>query len=413
MLKKTGGSMNDYEYVLLKLLKAQLTGNNQVTASEMCSKTMAQMTDAAWWKIIKLAENHSVLSIIAENEIFISHCNSAQKKAVLEKSSKVVMKNYRLLWLGSKYQKMLEEQGICSVILKGFAAAVYYEVPEVRKSGDIDILIVDAAKMDSAVDILKTAGLKYEAGQHSSHHAALVNARGITVELHKTLAEHFDNQHTDIVLNNIVKQYRNHIKRTEFLGNTLMIPSDAYNAFSLTVHMLQHYLRAGFGLKLLCDWVVFWNRDIDALEKEQFMRLVKELKITGFVNVITGVCVKYLGLSRNRASFMQSEREDRSLLYRFMMDILDAEEFGYCDQNRMVVLRDASIISYLREFHHQMKINNLKASRYVFLWPILWIKTMLVFLQNNKRIRHTSTLNILRNASERSGIMNKIKLFQL
>ena len=85
----------------------------------------------------------------------------------------------------------------------------------------------------------------------------MVNDRGITVELHQTLAEHFDNKRMDNQLQDIVKEYKEHIQSVSFLGNTLYISSDGYNAFSLMIHMLQHYLRAGFGLKLLCDWVVF------------------------------------------------------------------------------------------------------------------------------------------------------------
>lgn len=402
--------MKNYEYILLKLLNAQLTNNNKILASDMFVKTVLQLSDSDWWNLIKLAQNHSVLSMIAENQVFMDNCNDVQREYVFDEANKVVMRNYRLLWLASKYQKILSDAGIESALIKGFATAIYYDVPEVRKSGDIDILITDKNKIDKAIYVLLSKGLKYVDKQHSSHHIELVNDRGITVELHQTLAEHFDNKYTDNQLQDIVKEYKEHIERVSFLGNTLYIPSDGYNAFSLIVHMLQHYLRAGFGLKLLCDWVVFWNRTISDREKEQFMYHVKQLHMETFVSAITSICVRYLGLSKEKVSFMLKEKEDKILLYAIIMDIIEAEEFGYSDKNRMVVLRDSKINSLIREFHHQMVINYPKMSKYIVLWPILWGRTLFVFLQNNKKVRHTSAFNILKNARKRSQIRKRMEV---
>lgn len=403
--------MKNYEYILLKLLNAQLTNNKNVVLEDKFLKTVCQLSDNEWWNLIKLAENHSVLSIIAENDVLIEHCNTVQKEYIFNEANKVVMKNYRLLWLGSKYQKILKDAGIDTILIKGFAIAIFYDVPEIRKSGDIDILIPDKTKMKKAVDVLSSKGLKYVDSQHSNHHIELVNDRGISVELHQTLAEYFDNKRTDNQLNDIVKEYHKHIIKTAFLGNTFYIPSDGYNAFSLIVHMLQHYLRAGFGLKLLCDWVVFWNRTtIQDTEKEQFMSCVKQLHITTFVSAITSICVRYLGLSKKNVSFMMKGIEDTILLHEIMMDIIEAEEFGHSDKNRMVVLRDSGIWSMICEFHHQMIINYPKMSHYIILWPILWICTLWIFLQNNKKIRHTTALDILKNASKRSRIRKKMEI---
>ncbi len=200
--------MKNYEYILLKLLNAQLTNNNKIISGDIFVKTVLQLSDSDWWNLIKLAQNHNVLSIIAENQVFIDNCNHTQKEYVFDEANKVIMRNYRLLWLASKYQKILNDAGIESVLIKGFATAIYYDVPEIRKSGDIDILIIDKNKIDKAIYVLLSKGLKYVDKQHSSHHIELVNDRGITVELHQTLAEHFDNKRIDNQLQDIVKEYK-------------------------------------------------------------------------------------------------------------------------------------------------------------------------------------------------------------
>ena len=52
----------------------------------------------------------------------------------------------------------MKKQGICAIILKGAATASYYPVPELRKSGDIDILIPEEGSYHRAVRILKEEG---------------------------------------------------------------------------------------------------------------------------------------------------------------------------------------------------------------------------------------------------------------
>ena len=97
------------------------------------------------------------------------------------------------------------------------------------------------------------------------------------------------------------------------------------------------------------------------------MYCVKQLHMTTFVSAITSICVRYFGLSKEKVSFMIKRKEDKTLLYAIMMDIIEAEEFGYSDKNRMVVLRDSGIDSLIREFHHQMIINYPKMSKYIVL----------------------------------------------
>ena len=89
------------------------------------------------------------------------------------------------------------------------------------------------------------------------------------------LAEPFDNQQINNYLEALIPDYQRNKQYKEIMGSTLPIPGDAHHAFYLLIHMLQHFLRAGFGLKLLCDWVVLWNRGMDEKEHQTYTKLVK------------------------------------------------------------------------------------------------------------------------------------------
>ena len=175
------------------------------------------------------------------------------------------------------------------------------------------------------------------------------------------------------------------------------------------LHMLQHFLRAGFGIRLICDWVVFWNRDISKEEKEKYLDLVTRSGIKGFSDLITAVCCEYLGLKEEYVEFMDVNTGVD--MEKFMIELFEAGEFGKTNASRMVALRGDSPVEFIREFHHQMHLNYPKAGRIFILWPVLWIMTLHRFLKNNRIVRGVSTGEIMKNASKRGALIRKTGLF--
>ena len=96
-----------------------------------------------------------------------------------------------------------------------------------------------------------------------------------------------------------------------------------------------------------------------------------------------------------------------------MRDILDSEEFGQTGEGRLVALRGTKVSDYFREFHHQMKLNFPKKSRYAIWFPLLWLWTLVRFLRNNRKVRKVSLVHVLKQARERSHYVEKLHLFQI
>ena len=205
--------------------------------------------------------------------------------------------------------------------------------------------------------------------------------------------------------------------KKEVMGIEICMLEDAFHAYELLLHMLQHFLRAGFGVKLLCDWVVLWNREVDEKNREQYLKLVKESGLKGFSDTITRACIKYLGLKRENVLWMEPYPTDKNRedvdkdTELFIKELEDAEEFG-SSKNRMVALRGNGLFDYVREFHHQMHLNFPKAGKVFLLWPVLWIITLVRFLRNNKKIRSVSGRELLENAGKRGKLVSNMKLFK-
>lgn len=393
--------------ILLELLKESL-----LKPCENEKKTEYELTPGEWENLIETAERHAVLSLLYDQ---LKSCNDLKdvlwKKTELI-SRQTVQKSYRLLFLNKYVTDLLKEQNIQAITLKGAVTASLYAQPELRKSGDVDILITNEADHEKACRILEEHGFIIKEDQKTLHHVELENKENISVELHGLLAEPFESQVVNDYLRQLLPEYEKNCQINRYWGFELLEPTKAYHAFYLILHMLQHFLRAGFGLKNLCDWVVFWNLEIKQEEKDRFVELIKKSGTDGFVRVLTATCVKYLGLNpQNVSCFMTVDVPDTEI-EAFLDEIFEAEEFGKSANNRMVAMRDTGMLAYAKEFHHQMQLNYPKSSRMPLFWPFLWCATLFRFLYNNRKIRKTSGLAILKKAGNRSRLVKNMQLFE-
>ena len=132
------------------------------------------------------------------------------------------------------------------------------------------------------------------------------------------------------------------------------------------------------------------------------------MAVDGFSDLVTSACFYELGL---KGDHMPAKTVDREWCEAFLEEVFAGGEFGRSSTDRMVSLRGTGIFEYVREFHHQMRLNYPKLSVCILLWPILWILTLIRFLINNRTVRHTSTLEILKKTKVRSELNENIHLF--
>lgn len=378
------------------------------------NKTLERLSpDVDYARVIAVAESHKVMALLHP---VLEHAGLQESiwKIVDRKGEQTVRQSYRLLMLSRYVIGLLKENGIDAILLKGCGTAAWYPVPELRKSGDIDLLFKSEDETRKALQILAQQGFVTTEDQPANHHIVCESRDSVSLELHMSLAEPFDSEKTNRFLADCQKEYFAHRRVVDCMGVAFELTSDGYHAFYLLLHMLQHYVRAGFGVKLLCDWVVFWESPLSEEEKKIFLRLTQESGTFGFAVMMTRVCVKYLGLREKQVEFlMQAEPKDVcDLTEELMAEIFEAEEFGHSSKDRMVVLRGTGLMDYAREFHHQMKLNYPKAGKIMVLYPVLWIMTLCGFLYRNRTLRKVSGRQILKKAKKRSQLTEQMRLFQ-
>ncbi|MCQ2496997.1 MAG: nucleotidyltransferase family protein [Lachnospiraceae bacterium] len=423
--------------ILLMMLSAALNRGeeNYGEIVDELNKRLSPYRDQEWITLVKKAKAHSVLCLLYDLLCDLENVPAYAKIECENAARNVCTNNYRFLVMDKQIIEGLQAENIKCCILKGIATSSYYPVPELRKSSDIDILITDREKAPAAVKVMEALGFTIEEEQFTNHHIVMSNSEGITLELHTMLAEPFDDAGINKFVEGLLPRCERHIRTKNVMGVDVPMLDTAFHAYELMLHMLQHFLYAGFGLKLLCDWVVIWNRfEKDGTERERraddlivrherYIKLAEDTGVKHFSDVITAFCVKYLGLKYENVSWMETgdkkgylEKPSGGLassMKELMNEVLAAGEFGGDDGSRMVALRGSGLTAYVREFHHQTKLNYPKAAKVFLLWPGLWIATLVKFLKNNRTARNNaSAKEYMKNAAQRGKLVKKLRIFE-
>jgi hypothetical protein len=364
--------------------------------------------DVDWNSLFTISTRHALNSIIYPVLGSIDSVPPKVREAVRRSATRTALQNYRLLVLTSQLVGHYRDNGFDVLVIKGIGTASYYPQMEMRKSGDVDLLVPSDTSLGRLINVGQQFGLQVAKTQHANHHVVFHTDDGIDVEVHLLPAESFANKKINQGMMEVLPTYYDNVLERDVLGLKLPIPDKPHHAYQLLIHMLQHFMYAGFGLKLLCDWRVFLEQDWTQEEWQELEGLVGKCGLERFAGLITCACTGYLGLDGDRLPGWLRQDIPCEI---FLEDILEAEEFGYSSRARMVMMEDSSLAAYAKEFQHQMHLNFPRLGRVWILWPGLWAFTLGRFLRNNRRVRKTSTAKILKKARERSRLMEMIDIF--
>lgn len=226
----------------------------------------------------------------------------------------------RVMLAHAKICKLLEENRIPAVILKGYASAHYYPKPEQRSMGDVDFYVEEEFR-PKAREILTANGYMEE--NTNRHHDWLYHKAEISYELHFAISgvphgaegEPFLRELEDIVEDRQWVQTK--------MGR-IAIPTDYHHGMIILLHTASHLMAGGLGLRHLYDWAAFVAHFSGDEFQSLFQNRFEALRIWRFAQVLTGVCEKYLGLPK----YSWTSEVSESAKDKLMTEFIDAGDYS-------------------------------------------------------------------------------------
>lgn len=300
--------MEQHHKLFLDLLRASLHGE---AAAEVPAKTQ-------WPQVLSLAQSHKVLPLIYEAAPY-----PPIRQAVLQQVMQQAIKTDAFLKLYSS----LRSSGLQPVVVKGIICRELYPKPDLRPSSDEDLLINedDFAACHRA---LCSCGM-YAAGAEDAYEVPYrAEASPLFIELHKQLfppqSEAYGNWNR-FFTNPLGRAAEITIAETKL---KTLCPTD--HLFYLICHAYKHFLHSGFGIRQVCDLVLYANQYGDRIDWAQVVHNCKVINADIFTAALFRIGEKYLGF-HSPTPFTAIQIDETALLE----DLLDSGVYGNQDLDRL------------------------------------------------------------------------------
>lgn len=406
-----------HELRLMELIRSELQGTP--ISDEKISELFPQLTPDDWNQLLQLSEANRMHGIVMDSLMLNRKIPVPMPigRFLQQTEMRSSFAYYRKIFVLTSMLELLRSKQADGYLLKGASLNILYPREESRSFGDIDLFIPDKAAHDRVCRAMEARGYPKEQEDMTDYHSSYVFQQddvSCPVEIHYFLNCSWQNGDFDQKLARIYSQAlaeeapeKLTIMEVEVQGLPVTM-----EALYLLMHMFQHFMNKGFGLRLFTDWLVFWQKKGSRVNRERFSEWIHALGLECFVDVINSICVRYLGMELPDFGWLAGE-PDAEIAEQLLDDVFAGGEFGKQDSNRMIVTtRKAGLKGYLYELHRQTKKRFPKSSKYVILLPVLWCLTGLIFEYNNFFRRKIALKDVLASTNTRNQLAQKMHIFE-
>ena len=267
-----------------------------------------------WKQLQKIARSQTVSGLIYAGAAALP----AARKMPEEASTSLMMEAEAIARLSKKVGKTAEEllhslseAGLHPVPMKGPDASHFYPAPELRTSGDIDLMLPEE-------EAALAAQWFRERGQsvHPTPDGSFTSTfNGIQTDVHR----HYFDLHC----------------KPEFLPE---VPSPEANLLMLSAHILKHAMGPGVGLRQICDMAMALRGLQNRYDRERFLTYLRRTGTLRWTRLLFSFIKSRLGID----SGLFRDECSPSELSRLEEIVFSGGNFGHHDRSRKKIMAEAS-----------------------------------------------------------------------
>ena len=176
--------------------------------------------------------------------------------------------------------KILQDNNIPVVLMKGYSLAVLYGNPDLREQGDVD-LYVGKERYHEACELLRNAypNSFWQSEEEGSKHFIFIPKEDMSliVELHHQTAEFTAEKDTLYWLSLEAEGMTKNLGT--IAGTSLRTPEPAFNALYIFVHLWHHFISTGCSWRQLTDWALTLRESKDYIDPQKLRRQLTALHL--------------------------------------------------------------------------------------------------------------------------------------
>ena len=359
-----------------------------------------------WEQLMAQARAHNVLPMIYEAvcrlpSLVRNHpaLMAEAKQAAFHTIVAQTMKTGEFLAL----ERVLLSAGIRPLVVKGIICRQLYPQPDARDSSDEDLLICpEDFDLCHAVMIGFGMETSTEPEKISYSYEVPYGKRGspLYIELHKSLFPPESDAYGDF--NRFFENIHERAVEVEVDGVPIRTMAPTDHLFYLICHAFKHFLHSGFGIRQVCDIVLYANAYGSRINWPKVVANCRAIHANGFCAALFRIGEKHLTLDADRACLPPVWREadvDETLMLR---DLLSGGLYGDSDLSRKhssAITLDAvaaqkqgrrargGLMASLFPSFSRMATRFPYLNRFPWLLPAAWVQRILRY---RREARHTA-----------------------
>lgn len=391
--------------IILKLLEAHFNDKE----IESISLSLKQ-----WDQLLIKANEQNILPIIYEQVLKI--VNEEDKKYIKQKYQIKVIQEVSLqvkktdIFL--KLYQYLSQKGIMPLVMKGLICRHIYPSPDLRKSGDEDILVRDEDYQQCHKFMKEYPMLceEYEDVSHEEEIKYLDTKQMLLIEMHKNLfpgesimGDNWNTLFTNVHENSCIVQI-----------NGISIKTLGHNdhLLYLILHLFKHFLHSGVGIRQICDVIIYAKTYGQEINWEYIYQQCQKVNADYFFLAVLTIGKKYLGFDYHKAN-IPIQWEDISIDETDLLnDILSGGIYGAVNNEELhggtYMMNKAkhgkkAIIKTLFPSLKDMQAKKEYLKTKPYLLPIAWLERIYSYLKNGN-------LKAYQKGKQRSELLKKYKI---
>ena len=313
----------DLQAIFFLLLRASLT------KTTVDAKLFADISQEDWKQLYQMSARQGVLGIVYETVLQLPLDSMPPRVLNLQWAlgSDAIRNRYKNQYLLSKaIAELWACQGIRVAVLKGMSLSRYYPVPEHRECGDFDCYLF--GEFDKGNRIAAENGVKV--GTRVYHHGVKVDTswykhshikfHGLMVENHRyflPVRGHKERKEIEKILTENINSGHD---LGVIPGTSIIIPNLHFTTLFIAYHTLFHFLTEGIRLRHVCDWNCLLAAEQNNIDWEWFYGVCDRYGMRRFVDAMTAISIKYLGLQVVNPAITCTSDYDDIILKSIMED---------------------------------------------------------------------------------------------
>ena len=418
-----GKQMKLEDRLFLEALRASLINEKVNWNFEISMET--------WQAIFALAEAHKVLPLIFEAVYACPAVKCADEKffSVMKRRcvSIMVLQIQKTAEFLKLYQHM-QQQGMQPLVVKGIICRQLYPIPDLRVSADEDLLTEEHLFAET-VEMLQAYGMKMvdePTEIEKADEIGFLSENSVSyIELHKHLFSKTSEAYGD--LNRYFKDAFSNCISLKVQGQEIKTLEPGTHLFYLICHAFKHFLHSGFGIRQVCDIVLFANKYGEQIDWQSMLRLCGEIRAGKFAAALFKIGKNYLNFDEEKACYPKEWRDievdEKNLLLELLgsgiyggttmsrrhssnmtLEAVAAQNRGEKASNAVMKTLFPSVKSLEGKYHYLQKRP--------YLLPVAWSERLLKYHKEISSMKDNDAIEAVRIGNQRIELLKQYGILE-